>query len=116
MKIIIAGGRDFLDFDLMSSKLDHYTSNLKDIEIVSGGANGADSLGEKYANLNNHSIKRFPADWDKYGKGAGFKRNCQMANYADALIAFWDGSSRGTQHMINTANKKGIQVKIVKYK
>jgi hypothetical protein len=117
MKIIIAGGRDFNDINALTKHCDLYLSkcNHLDIEIVSGTANGADSLGETYATNNQYGIKRFPAEWDKYGRGAGFKRNCQMAKYADALIAFWDGKSRGTRHMINTATKKGIQVKIVRY-
>ena len=115
MKVIIAGGREFKDFDLMIRKMDLFTSKLDEVEIVSGTAKGADLLGEEYAKIRNHSIKRFPADWDKFGKGAGFKRNTEMAEYADALIAFWDGESKGTMHMINIAKKKGLQVKVVKY-
>jgi len=118
MKIIIAGGRDFDDFDLLTSKCDHYFSklNLSDLEIVSGAARGADSLGESYANLRGLKLKRCPADWDKYGKAAGFKRNSEMAKYADGLIVFWDGKSKGTQHMISAATRENIQVKIIKYK
>jgi hypothetical protein len=117
MKIIIAGGRDFKNLNLLTKSCDMYLSKcqINDIEIVSGTANGADSLGEEYAKLKGFKCKQFPAEWDKYGKGAGFKRNCEMANYSDALIAFWDGISKGTKHMINTAKKKGIQVKIVNY-
>lgn len=116
-KIIIAGGRSFDDFDLLQKKLDLYFSKLDPsrLEIVSGGAKGADSLGESYAKLNSIKLKRFPADWDKYGKGAGFRRNSEMANYANGLVAFWDGSSKGTLHMINLAKSKGLKIKIVKY-
>ena len=114
-KLIIAGGREFSDFDLLTEKLNHYTSKLDDIEIVSGTARGADKLGEDYAKLKNLKIATFPADWDKYGKGAGYRRNTEMAEYADSLIAFWDGKSRGTMHMINIARKKGLQVKVIKY-
>lgn len=117
MRIIIAGGRDFNNFNGLVKKMDLLVSQIEeDIEIVSGTAKGADLLGEKYANSKGYSIKQFPANWDKFGKGAGYKRNCEMANYADALVAFWDGSSRGTQHMINIARKKGIQVKVIRYK
>lgn len=117
MKIIIAGGRDFNDYDRLKKACDFAISKLNksDIEIVSGGAKGADYLGEQYANETNLKLKQFPADWNKYGKGAGFKRNTEMANYADVLIAFWDGKSKGTQHMINLAKKKELQVKIVNY-
>jgi len=117
MKVIIAGGREFNDLDLMTKKMDFFLSHAKDlnIEIVSGVARGADLLGEEYAKLRNYPVKQFPADWDKYNKGAGYKRNTEMAEYADALIAFWDGESRGTMHMINIAKKKGLPVKVVEY-
>ena len=58
---------------------------------------------------------RFPADWDKYGKAAGYKRNGEMARNADALIAFWDGKSRGTKHMIDLAKKYDLQARVVMY-
>jgi len=117
MKIIIAGGREFNDLSMMTEKMDFFLSKSVDmnLEIVSGVAKGADLLGEEYAKLRNYPIKRFHADWDKYNKGAGYRRNTEMAEYADALIAFWDGESRGTMHMINIAKKKGLQVKVVKY-
>jgi len=115
MKVIIAGGREFKNMELMTKKMDFFLSNVTDIEIVSGKARGADAIGEEYAKLRNYPIVEFPANWDKYKKGAGYKRNVEMADYADALVAFWDGESRGTQHMINIANKRGIQVKIIKY-
>jgi hypothetical protein len=117
MKIIIAGGRDFNDIHKVMESVDHHLSKCKhlDIEIVSGTANGADKLGEEYAELRDYKVAQFKPDWDKYGKGAGYKRNVEMADYADALVAFWDGKSKGTMHMINIAKKKGIQVKIIKY-
>ena len=116
MKVIIAGGRDFSDLNLLTERLDLYLSNLNEtIEVVSGCAKGADAIGEIYANSKGYHIKKFPANWDKFGKGAGFKRNVEMARYANALIAFWDGSSRGTQHIINTAKREGIQFRIVQY-
>jgi hypothetical protein len=117
MKVIIAGGRDFKDIRLVMKNMDHHLSKCKhlDIEIVSGAASGADTLGEEYAKTRNYPIKQFPANWDKFKKGAGYIRNTEMAEYADALVAFWDGKSRGTMHMINIANKKGIQVKVINY-
>ena len=57
----------------------------------------------------------FPADWDLEGKSAGFKRNVKMAEYADALVAFWDGESKGTKHMIEIAKEKGLDIRIKRY-
>ena len=116
-KVIIAGGRDLTPsfFPTLMIVCDHLLKNKTEVEIVSGKAKGADQLGEAYAKLKGYQIKEFPADWDNLGKSAGFKRNVQMAEYADALIAFWDGKSKGTKHMIDTAEKSGLQVKIINY-
>jgi len=84
--------------------------------VVSGTARGADKWGERYARRFNYIITKFPADWNKYGKSAGYIRNKQMAEYADHLIAFWDGESKGTKHMINLATKQGIIVDVIEYK
>lgn len=89
--------------------------NPEGIQIVSGGARGADKLGELYAHTNLHSLKVFPADWEKFGKSAGYIRNEEMAKYADCLVAFWDGKSRGTKHMIDLAHKHGLQVRVVSF-
>ena len=105
MKIIIAGGRNFNDYNKLRESCDNILVNQKDVEIVSGTAAGADTLGERYAQEKGYEVKKFPAQWDLYGKSAGYKRNQQMAEYADGLIAFWDGKSRGTKHMIDIANK-----------
>lgn len=115
MKIIIAGGRDFTDYRLLKRKCDTYLANTKASEIVSGTARGADSLGERYANESNLKVAKFPANWDEYGKRAGYLRNEEMAKYADALIAFWDGKSKGTNHMIDLARKYNLKVRIVHY-
>jgi glycerophosphoryl diester phosphodiesterase len=116
-KVIVAGSRDFNDYELLKRKLDNALKNRvnEGIEIVSGTARGADRLGERYAAERGYAIKRFPADWDKYGKRAGYLRNEEMAKYADALMAFWDGESRGTKHMIDLAHKHGLKVIVVKY-
>ena len=112
MKVIIAGGRNFNDYKKLCQFCDKVLSNQTEIEIVSGTANGADKLGEKYANDKKYPIKQFPANWNKYGKSAGYKRNMQMAKYADALIAFWDGTSKGTMHMINLAKQFNLKIRI----
>lgn len=112
MKVIIAGSRSFFDYSFLCLKCDKALSSQTDIEIVSGTANGADKLGEKYAEERKYQIKRFPADWDKYGKSAGHKRNEEMAKYSDALICFWNGSSMGSKSMIDLANKYKLKVKV----
>jgi hypothetical protein len=116
MKVIIAGSRDFSDFQLLYSRCEEILKDLTEIEIVSGTARGADKLGEHYASLKGHSVAKFPADWDKHGKAAGYVRNKEMAEYADVLIAFWDGESRGTKHMIDLATAKDLKVHIIKTK
>lgn len=115
MKVIIAGGRNFRDYDKLRESCDNILVNQKEIEIVSGTAAGADTLGERYAQEKGYEVKKFPAQWDLYGKSAGYKRNQQMAEYADGLIAFWDGKSKGTKHMIDIANKMGLKVRVVRY-
>lgn len=114
-KVIIAGGRDFQDYDMLKKSCDYLLRDKTDIEIVSGGARGADKLGERYAQEKKIPFVVFEADWDKYGKSAGIKRNESMAAYADALIAFWDGKSRGTQHMIGAAYRGKLKVRTRKY-
>jgi ABC-type enterochelin transport system substrate-binding protein len=115
MKVIIAGGRNFRDYNKLRESCDNILVNQKEVEIVSGTAAGADTLGERYAQEKGYEVKKFPAQWDLYGKSAGYKRNQQMAEYADGLIAFWDGKSRGTKHMIDIANKMGLKVRVVRY-
>ena len=114
-KVIVAGGRDFSDYDLLKSKLDNLLVDRDPVEIVSGTARGADKLGEFYAKRTQLAVALFPANWDLYGKSAGYRRNEEMAEYADALVAFWDGKSRGTMHMINLATSAGLQVRVVNY-
>lgn len=120
-KLIVAGGRDFDDYKTLSTKLNNIRSIIigddiaDDLEIVCGKARGADSLGEKWAKANHVGIKYFPADWDKYKKSAGYLRNKQMAEYGDALIACWDGKSKGTKHMINLAKEYDISIMLLKY-
>lgn len=116
MKLIVAGSRGIEDYAWVEQELDEYFLNanqdLTDIEIVSGNAHGPDQLGEQYAKENDIKLKVFPADWDTHGKSAGYIRNGEMAEYATHLIAFWDGKSRGTKHMIETAQRKGLDVYI----
>lgn len=113
MNTIIAGGRDFDDYDFLCDSLMEIPWELSC--IVSGKARGADHLGELWAEESKVAVASFPADWDKHGKAAGHIRNREMAEYSDALVAFWDGKSRGTRNMIETAAKMGLYVKVFKY-
>lgn len=130
MRIIIAGGRRFNDYILLDNTMTKYIkgcinnniiTNPSQVKIISGCAIGADTLGEKFARLSGLNLERFPADWNNLGKKAGILRNIEMAKYATSddaipvLFAFWNGNSRGTKHMIETANKYGMEVHIVKY-
>jgi len=117
MRIIIAGGRDFKDLDYLTDKVALTVSNLDqdDIQIISGAARGADRMGELFAIDHKYPIRQFRANWELHGKSAGYKRNVQMAEYADALIAFWDGQSKGTGHMIDIARSKGLKVRVYSY-
>lgn len=115
VKLIVAGGRDFNNLALVSEYLIKGMGQCTQLEIVCGKARGADRMGELAANQLGLPVAEFPADWDKFGKSAGYKRNTQMAEYADELLAFWDGKSRGTQHMIEIMQARGKPVHIVKY-
>lgn len=116
-KVIIAGCRDFTDYELLREKCDYHLQNLRleDIVIVSGHASGADSLRERYAQERGFQLETYPADWQAHGRAAGPIRNAKMANVAHALIAFWDGKSRGTKNMIETARKYNLKVAVVRY-
>ena len=110
MKVIIAGSRNFSEYQLVAQAVQASTFVIS--EVVSGTARGVDRLGQNFAFVHNIPVRRFPANWDKLGKSAGFLRNIQMAEYADALIAIWDGHSSGTKHMIAEAKKRGLKVYI----
>lgn len=117
-KVIIAGTRMFADYTLLCSSCDRLLSQkglTHDIIIVSGTARGADKLGERYAKERGYNVELFPADWENKGRAAGYIRNADMANNADALIAFWDGTSHGTAHMIDIARKKNLPVRVIRY-
>ena len=117
-KVIIAGGRDFVDYNLLREKVNNIIIDKRlthKIVIVSGCARGADTLGMRYASENILDIEEYPADWDKYGKKAGYMRNVEMAENADALIAFWDGKSKGTKHMIDIAKERNLPIRVIRY-
>ena len=116
MKLIIAGSRTFTDYKKLCEVCNQILQDQNNIEIVSGAYyRGADKLGEKYAIEKGFKLTKFPADWNKFGRAAGPKRNEQMANYADALIAFWDGKSKGTNNMSDLAKSNHLNVCICNY-
>ena len=117
-KVIIAGSRGFSNYKLLKEQCNKYLREKRrtcNIIIVSGHARGADTLGEMYAQDEGFALEVYPAQWKKLGKQAGYRRNEQMAEVADALIAFWDGESHGTKHMIEIMENKGLFVKVVNY-
>jgi hypothetical protein len=117
LKVIIAGSRDFDSYELVKDKFLEFSEYIdSEFEIISGGARGADRLGEKLAKELGMSVQQFIPDWNgPKGKSAGHIRNAEMANVGDILLAFWDGESRGTEGMIDLANKKGLAVSVYTY-
>lgn len=123
-RIIVAGSREFNNFEMLNEVLEGYISkmNKDSITIVSGRAKGADTLGEVFAENHGLNLAKFPADWEKYGNEAGFIRNGEMAKFATengshgVLFAFWDGKSNGTRDMINKATMNDIEKHIIVYK
>lgn len=117
MKLIIAGSRDFCYYpklvEILAWCVQHW-GRLPD-EVVSGGARGADRLGEAWAKENGIKIKRFLANWKELGPAAGPTRNKEMAQYGDYLVVFWDGQSRGTRNMIEEATAAGLPIVIYDY-
>ncbi len=118
MRVVIAGCRNYNNYKEAKEYIDCCISNIieeNEIIIVSGGADGADALGERYAAENGLKLERYPADWKKYGRSAGPRRNRQMAEISDYVICFWDGQSRGTKSMIEYAKKfeKPIRIKMI---
>lgn len=113
MAIIIAGSREFNNYQLLENMCDLYTNDKNDVTVISGGARGADRLGEIYSTSKGFRLLRIEADWNEYGKSAGFRRNCDMAitakNYIEYVcIAFSVNKSKGTDHMINICKRYNI--------
>ena len=108
MRTIIAGSRNIEDYEILKSVM----SKIEWVPsaILSGGAKGVDRLGESWAHQNCIDLTIYEAEWDKFGNSAGYKRNELMANNAEALVAIWDGSSKGTKHMIDLATAHGLKI------
>ncbi len=104
MKVIIAGSRSITNYDYVLQAIEE--SGFVITEVVSGAAQGVDTLGERFSKDFNLPCKKFRADWSKYGKSAGMVRNNVMASYADSAIVIWDGSSKGSANMISIMKKR----------
>ena len=115
MKIAIIGSRSLTDYELFKAKCDTILSNSESITIISGGARGTDRLAEKYAAEKSIPILVYKANWDLHGKRAGMKRNVLMLNDCTHVIAFWDGNSPGTLHMISQAQINGKGLRVIKF-
>jgi len=116
IKLVIAGGRDFNDMELLNSTLQElYISKGIVIEDVCGLARGADILGKQWAIAHGCKVHEKAADWDKYGKSAGYKRNKEMGEFADEVLVFWDGVSKGTKHMIDLTKMMNKPLNIIRY-
>jgi hypothetical protein len=113
MRTIIAGSRTCDNIEALHLALSHYDFDIT--EIVCGKARGADTLGEIFGKDNGIKIAYYPAEWHKYGKSAGYKRNKQMAENADALICLWDGISAGSKNMIKLAKEYNLKALIFNY-
>ncbi len=114
--VIVAGSRSFGNYSLLKKKLDAILKEKKNthhVQIISGCADGADKLGEIYAKEHNLELKLFPADWNLYGNKAGYIRNAVMADFAHAVVVFWDGKSPGTHHMIKVAHKVNLPTRVI---
>jgi hypothetical protein len=116
VRVIIAGGRDITGpgyvAEAMMLALREWGDCSEVTEVVSGGAAGVDRLGERWARGRQLPVRVFKADWERYRLAAGPRRNAEMAAYADALVAVWDGRSRGTADMIRRARERGLRVYI----
>lgn len=120
MRLIIAGGRDFTNAEAAFSYIRAWSGIFRnwkseEVEIVCGGATGADAIGREYARRKGLTVMVFKPDWNEHGKAAGPIRNAQMAEYGTHLLAFWDGESRGTGSMIRQALDRGLPVAVCFY-
>jgi hypothetical protein len=112
MKLIIAGSRTVTDYRLLCQVLAPDKERIT--QVITGGARGADQLGYRWAWK--HAVKHqlFRAEWARFGKSAGVRRNYQMAQAGDILVALWDGQSAGTRHMMQCMQQLGKPVVVVR--
>ncbi len=109
----MAGSRGFQNYKLLEAELDKINDQIG--EIICGEAKGADTFGRIYGESHNIPVSSFPADWQRYGKAAGYMRNKDMAEYAHKAIVFWDGESPGSKDMINKMKELEKEVMVIRY-
>ncbi len=116
-RIIIAGTRSFADYDRLFYSTEEAIKDwgIKRPVIVSGGAKGADSLGERFAIEAGYDLVRFPAQWNRLGRRAGPERNLDMAWYSTHALVFWDGASPGSKHMLDCAKENRLRRRLESY-
>jgi hypothetical protein len=110
MKVLVCGGRNFLNMQMVNDVLGAYHLECPITLLVEGGARGADRLARNWAAINNVQWVTYKADWDTFGKSAGVIRNIQMLETERPDIVFAFPGGKGTQHMVSIAKKKGVQV------
>lgn len=108
VRTIIAGSRHLTDPELVERAV--IASGFKISVVLSGRARGIDQLGEGWAKKNGTPVELYPANWNEHGRAAGPLRNREMVSKAEALIAVWDGVSRGTEDCIAEARRRGLKV------
>lgn len=116
-KVVIGGCREFEDYAVFCESVDIFLSELKKrgtICILSGTCRGVDKMGERYAAERGYTVQRYPAEWGKYGRSAGPRRNREMVDDADFVIAFWDGESAGTRSLVEYTKRVGKPLRIKK--
>ena len=115
VRLAIVGSRDFNNYEILCTVINELRTIYNFTTIVSGGANGADSLAEKYAEDNNIEMKVFPAKWKELGKKAGYVRNIEIWDDSDMGVAFWDGKSRGTAHSFDISKRQNKKLYVFNY-
>lgn len=120
MYLLVVGSRSFGDYGMMCEKLDMFLANYRKVVIVSGGANGADSLAERYASERKYQFIKFPAMWNELGNRAGFVRNEVMHQFISqfphrGVVAFWNGRSKGTAHSFELSKKYSNPLRLVRF-
>ena len=113
-KVIIAGSRDITNLTLITKGMNDLWDQIGPYEIISGMARGVDNISQEVAKKAHVKVYEMPAEWDRFGKSAGYRRNESMAQLATHLLTFWDGESKGTKHMIDLGHKYDLKVTIIR--
>jgi hypothetical protein len=115
-RVLVTGSLSFNDYELLRATLDRLLAERGNVVVVTGGATGAEALGERYAQERGLGVTQLLADWARYGRGAKVIRNTQLIEVADRAVFFWDGKNRGIAETIERAEAKGIPVEVVRFR